>query len=72
MAEKKAGGGGGPPSPPTRIPVTFDKVLAVLAPPGGAHGVGEGIFGFLGMGAARPLRMVSKVVVSPWAQSRAP
>ena len=54
------------------MPATFYDVLAVLAPPGGAHGVGEGIFGFLGMGAARPLRMVSKVVVSPWAQSRAP
>ncbi len=54
------------------MPATFYDVLAVLAPPGGAHGVGEGIFGFLGMGAACPLRLVSKVVVSPWAQSRAP
>ena len=70
MAE--AGGGGGPPPPHTRIPATFDKVLAVLAPPGGANGVGEGIFGFLGMGAARPLRLVSKVLVSSWALSRAP
>ena len=51
---------------------TFDDVLRVLAPPSGAHGVGEGIFGFLGMGAARPLRLLSKVVVSPWALPRAP
>ena len=51
---------------------TFNDVLAVLAPPGGAHGVGEGIFGFLGMGAARPLRLVSKVVVSPRALFRTP
>jgi hypothetical protein len=54
------------------MPASFDDVLAVLAPPGGAHGVGEGIFGFLGTGAARPLRLVSKVVVSSWALSRAP
>ena len=57
------------------MPATFDDVLAVLAPPGGAHGVGEGIFGFLGTGAAllaRPLRLVSKVLVSSWALSRAP
>ena len=55
-----------------RMSVTFDDVLRVLAPPSGAHGVGEGIFGFLGMGAARPLRLLSKVVVSPWALPRAP
>ena len=41
---------------------TFYDVLAVLAPPAGAHGVGEGVFGFLGMRAARPLRLVSKLV----------
>ena len=44
------------------MPATFCDALAVLAPPGGAHGVGEGVFGFLGMGAARPLRLVSKLV----------
>ena len=57
---------------PHPMPATFNDVLAVLAPPGGAHGVGEGIFGFLGMGAARPLRLVSKVLVSSWALPRAP
>ena len=55
------------------MPATFYDVLAVLAPPGGAHGVGEGIFGFLGMGAARPLRLVSKVLMrSLWVPLRAP
>ena len=44
------------------MPATFYDVLAVLAPPAGAHGVGEGVFGFLGVGAARPLRRVSKGV----------
>ena len=53
------------------MPATFYDVLAVLAPPGGAHGVGEGVFGFLGMGAAGPLRVVSKVAVSPWRCHRA-
>jgi len=57
---------------PHPMSATFNDVLAVLAPPGGAHGVGEGIFGFLGMGAARPLRLVSKVLVSSWALPRAP
>ena len=44
------------------MPATFCDVLAVLAPPAGAHGVGEGVFGFLGMRAARRLRLVSRVV----------
>ena len=57
---------------PRPMPATFSDVLAVLAPPAGAHGVGEGVFGFLGMGAARPLRLVSKVVVSPWAHATRP
>jgi hypothetical protein len=54
------------------MPATFYDVLAVLAPPGGAHGVGEGIFGFLGMGAACPLRLVSKVLVRPCGRRCAP
>jgi hypothetical protein len=40
---------------------SFSDVLTVLSPPGGAHGVGEGIFGFLSTREARPLRLVSRV-----------
>jgi hypothetical protein len=41
---------------------SFSDVLTVLLPPGGAHGVGEGIFGFLTTREARPLRLVSRVL----------
>ena len=41
---------------------SFSDVLTVLSPPGGAHGVGEGIFGFLSTREARPLRLVSPVL----------
>ena len=41
---------------------SFNDVLTVLSPPGGAHGVGEGIFGFLSTREARPLRLVSRVL----------
>jgi hypothetical protein len=44
------------------MPATFYDVLAALAPPGGAHGVGEGVFGFLATPEARPLRLVSRVL----------
>ena len=41
---------------------SFSDALTVLSPPGGAHGVGEGIFGFLTTREARPLRLVSRVL----------
>ena len=41
---------------------SLTDVLAVLSPPGGAHGVGEGVFGFLTTREARPLRLVSRVL----------
>jgi hypothetical protein len=41
---------------------SFSDALTVLSPPGGAHGVGEGIFGFLSTREARPLRLVSRVL----------
>ena len=41
---------------------SFSDVLTVLSPPGGAHGVGEGIFGLLSTREARPLRLVSRVL----------
>ena len=47
---------------PTRNMASFSDVLTVLSPPGGAHGVGEGIFGFLSTREARPLRLVSHVL----------
>ena len=46
----------------TRRMASFNDVLTVLSPPGGAHGVGEGIFGFLSTREARPLRLVSRVL----------
>ena len=41
---------------------SFSDALTVLSPPGGAHGVGEGIFGFLSTREARSLRLVSHVL----------
>jgi hypothetical protein len=46
----------------TRNMASFSDVLTVLPPPGGAHGVGDGIFGFLSTREARPLRLVSRVL----------
>ena len=46
----------------TRNMASLSDVLTVLSPPGGAHGVGEGIFGFLSTRDARPLRLVSCVL----------
>ena len=46
----------------TTTMASFSDVLTVLSPPGGAHGVGEGIFGFLSTREARPLRLVSPVL----------
>ena len=46
----------------TRNMASFSDVLTVLSPPGGAHGVGEGIFGLLSTREARPLRLVSRVL----------
>ena len=41
---------------------SFYDVLAVLQPPYGEHGVGKGIFGYMSMREARPLRLVSCVL----------
>ena len=42
-------------------PPTLLDVFGVLAPPAGAHGVGEGVFGFLTTCNARALRLVSRM-----------
>jgi hypothetical protein len=44
--------------------MTFYDVLSVLQPPYGEHGFGRGIFGFLSIQDARPLRLVSRVLCS--------
>ena len=41
---------------------SFSDALTVLSPPGGAHGVGKGILGFLTTRETRPLRLVSSVL----------
>jgi len=49
---------------------TLLDVFGVLAPPAGAHGVCEGIFGFLTTRDARALRLVCRLCCADVAAAR--